>query len=272
LYYLLLKNITIEEEPSWKCNAEFDEDQAMVFRMAHDAINHGLLPATSNIASIRIANPPAVIYLFMLPAAFSANPLWCAIYVALFNMIAVLLTYIFVRRYYGRLAAIIASLLYATAAVPIEYSRFIWQLNLVAPIVVLFMFTLFIGVVERRKGWLFPALLLLGILFQLHETSSLLIAPFLVALALAPGTLRWRDLILGIASLLLIFFTYLLWEFSTQFADLNIVLQVAKLHAHFDSQAFTYYEFFLSPYDRVPTNMHSLLYSFVTPLGGYAVF
>src|SRR6266581_5312247 len=149
---------------------EFDEDQAMVFRMAHDAINHGLLPATSNIASIRIVNPPAVIYLFMLPAAFSANPLWCAIYVALFNIIAVLLTYIFVRRFYGRLAAIIASLLYATAAVPLEYSRFIWQLNLVAPFVVLFMFTLFKGVVERRKGWLFPALLLLGILFQLHET------------------------------------------------------------------------------------------------------
>jgi hypothetical protein len=246
---------------------EFDEDQAMVFRMAHDAINHGLLPATSNIASIRIVNPPAVIYFFMLPAAFSANPLWCAIYVALFNIIAVLLTYVFVRRFYGRLAAIIASLLYATAAVPLEYSRFIWQLNLVAPFVVLFMFTLFKGVVERRKGWLFPALLLLGILFQLHETSTLLIAPFLVALVLAPGTLRWRDLALGIASLLLIFFTYLLWEFSTKFADLNMVLQVAKLHAHFDSQAFTYYEFFLSPYDRVPTNMHSLLYSFVTPLG-----
>ena len=78
---------------------EFDEDQAMVFRMAHDAIYHGLIPATSNIASIRIVNPPAVIYLLMLPAAFSANPIWGAIFVGLFNVMAVLLTYIFVRRY-----------------------------------------------------------------------------------------------------------------------------------------------------------------------------
>src|SRR5947199_5028876 len=58
---------------------EFDDDQAIVFRMAHDAVTHGLLVATSNIASIRIVNPPAVIYFFMLPAAMSANPLWGAV-------------------------------------------------------------------------------------------------------------------------------------------------------------------------------------------------
>src|SRR6266849_577093 len=137
---------------------EFDEDQATIFRMAHDAIYHALLPATSNIASIRIVNPPGVIYLLMLPAAFSANPLWGAVFVGLFNVIAVLLTYIFVRRYYGRIAAIITSLLYATAAEPLYFSRFICQQNLIAPFVVLFIFTLFWGVVDRRKVWLFPAL------------------------------------------------------------------------------------------------------------------
>jgi hypothetical protein len=71
---------------------EFDADQAMVFRMARDAMNHGLIPATSNIASIRIVNPPAVIYLLMIPAAFSSNPFWGAIFVGLLNVVAVLLT------------------------------------------------------------------------------------------------------------------------------------------------------------------------------------
>jgi 4-amino-4-deoxy-L-arabinose transferase-like glycosyltransferase len=246
---------------------EFDEDQAMVFRMAHDAIYHGLIPATSNIASIRIVNPPAVTYLFMLPAALSANPLWGVIYVGLFNVIAVLLTYIFVRRYYGRLAAIIASLLYATAFNTLFYSRFIWQQNLVAPFVVLFIFALFWGVVDRRKGWLFPALLLLGILVQLHETTIILSVPLLMALLLAPGTVRWRDLALGVASLLLIFFTYLLWEFSTKFADLTVLLRVVQLHAHFDTQALVYYRLFLDPYNHVPTNTHTLLYMLVPYIG-----
>jgi len=242
---------------------EFDEDQAIVFRMAHDAVYHGLLPATSNIASIRIVNPPAVIYLLMLPAAFSANPLWGAIFVGLFNVIAVLLTYIFVRRYYGRLTGIFASLLYATAAEPLYFSRFIWQQNLIAPFVVLFMFALFWGVVDRRKGWFSPALLILGTLFQLHETTLILSVPLLVALLLAPGTVRWRDLVLGVASLLLLFFPYLLWEFSTKFADLNVILPVSKLHAHFGIQALTYYILFLSPFEQVPIITHTLLNTLV---------
>jgi hypothetical protein len=242
---------------------EFDEDQAMVFRMAHDAIYHGLIPATSNIASIRIVNPPAVIYLLMLPAAFSANPIWGAIFVGLFNVMAVLLTYIFVRRYYGRIAAIIASLLYATAYNTLFYSRFIWQQNLIAPFVVLFIFALFWGVVDRRKGWLFPALLLLGILVQLHETTIILSVLLLVALLLAPGTVRWRDLALGVASLLLVFFTYLLWELSSKFADLNVLLRMAKLHAQVDSQALDYYRLFLKPYDHLATDTHALQHMLV---------
>src|SRR5579863_3132546 len=44
---------------------ELDQDQAMLYRMAYDAVHHMLLPTTSNAASIGIANPPGVIYLFM---------------------------------------------------------------------------------------------------------------------------------------------------------------------------------------------------------------
>src|SRR6266566_1469097 len=74
----------------------------------------------------------------------------------------------FLRRYYGPLAGITAALLYAAAAKPLNYSRFIWQQNMLAPLVVLFMFALFCGVVERRKGWFFPAVFLLGMAYQLH--------------------------------------------------------------------------------------------------------
>src|SRR5437899_3247244 len=87
---------------------EFDDDQAVLFRLAYDAIYHGLLPTTSNTASIGIAHPPGVIFLFMLPAALSPNPLWGAVLVGLFSTAAVLLTYLFTRRYYGRAAGIIA--------------------------------------------------------------------------------------------------------------------------------------------------------------------
>jgi len=238
--------------------SEFDDDQAILFRMAHDAVYHGLLPITSNTASISIAHPPGVIYLFMLPAALSANPLWAVVFVGICNMIAVLLTYLFTHRYYGRLAGAITAFLYATALKPLTYGRFIWQPNLMPPFVVFFIFALFWGVVERRKGWLVPALLLLGILYQMHETAILLLVPLLVAVVLAPGTMRWRDLAFAFVLLLIIYSPYLLWEFSTKFADL-LTLYTLEKHGRLYLEGIGFYLFFISSYGTPPANIHSVV-------------
>ena len=244
--------------------SEFGGDQAAIFGLAREAVRAGLWPIVSNQASIGIENPPAVIYLLMIPAALSANPLLATIMIGVFNTLAVLLTYLFVGRYYGRLAGVIAALLYAAAAKPLNYSRFIWQQNMLAFFIVLFLFALFWGVVERRKGWFFPAVLLLGIAYQLHETSTLLVIPLLAALILAPGTVRRRDLLLAFISLLVIFSPYILWEFSTKFADVSIVLDATKLPARIDGDAVYLYTFMLSPngfgfYNQVPGDSTSIL-------------
>lgn len=244
---------------------EFDQDQAILFRMAHDAIFHGLLPTTSNTASIGIAHPAGVIYLFMIPALLSPNPLGGALLVGILTTLAIVLTYLFTRRYYGRLAGTIAALLYATAAKPLLYARFIWQPNVMPPFLVLFFFALFFGTVERRKGWLLPALLLLGILYQMHETTLLMVIPLSVALLLAPGTFRWRDVILAALGLAIIFFPYAFWEVSTRFGDLHTLLTLARQHAHIDGQALRFYWLFLIPYEHVPAPAQAFSYP-LTPL------
>src|SRR2546423_6961937 len=125
-----------------------------------------------------------------------------------------------------------AALLYTPIAKPLNYSRFIGQPNMLAPFIMLFIFALFWGGVERRRGWFFPAVFLLGVIYQLHEISAVLVIPLLVTLILAPGTVRWRDLVLALISLLVIFSPYILWEYSSRFADVHIVLEMAKLHVH----------------------------------------
>ena len=251
---------------------ELDEDQARLYRMAYDAVHHGLLPTMSNTASIGISNPPGVIYLFMPLAALSADPLWGAVLVGIFTTATALLTDLFTRRYYGRFAGAVAALLYATAAIPLNYSRFIWQPNLMPPFVVLFMFALFWGVVERRKGWLFPALFLLGVLYQMHPITFLLIIPLLIAVVLAPRTFRWRDLVLALAFLFVIFFPYLIWQAFTGFADVRTVFMLAKQHAHIDGQAIHFYRIFLSPYDKLPTDIHSVVRMLAPMLSWPSVF
>ena len=237
--------------------SEFDADQAAIFAMARAAVRYGMLPLMSIRASIGIEHPPAAIYFYMVPASLSANPYWAIMMVGLLNTSAILFTYVFTRRYYGRLAAFIAALLYTTATEPLTYSRFIWQPNLIAPLIVLFLFALFWGVVEQRKGWLFPAILLLGLIYQLHETSTLLILPLLVAVVLAPRTIRWRDLAFSLIALLILFSPYLLWEYSTHFADVYTVLNTARRPAHIDDTALTLYQAFISPYTYSVTNQIS---------------
>ncbi len=228
---------------------EFAGDQSVLYRLAYAAVHYGLIPVTSNSSSIFAMHPPLALYFLMLPALFSTDPLWAAVMTALFNVCAVLLTYIFTRRYYGRLAATIAALLFATAETSIVFSRFIWQPTLLAPFVLLFLFALFWGTVERRQGWLFPALLLLGVMYQLHEITLVMTVPLLVALLLAPWrTLRLRDVVLAFVSLVLIFAPYLIWEANTKFADIHTLFGLASAHAHIDSKALTYYVRFLNSY------------------------
>jgi hypothetical protein len=240
---------------------EFDVDQADIFRMAHDAVVHGHLVATSNIASIGVYNPPGIIYVLMIPAAFSANPIGGAIETALLAVFGVFLTYWFTRHYYGRVAASIASSLFAVTSAPLFYSRFMWNQNLLLFFVPLFMIVLFRGVVDRRPGWLFPALFLYGLLFQWHGSALLLAVPLAVSFLLAPQTVRWRDVVLGMLSLLVLYAPYMLWLTSTRFAVLSLLSQTGAIPSFIDNQAWLLYLHFMSPYDLPFTNKLALLYA-----------
>ncbi len=244
---------------------EFDTDQAVLWNMGRVALTHGLIPANGNLASIGTVNPPAFIYILLAVGIFTDNPLAGALLVALLNVLAVILTYAFTRRYYGRLAGFVASALTATAIVMILYSRFIWQPNILAPLLVLYMLALFRGAVARRTGWFAPAALLLALAIQLSGSSIYLLPALLVALVLGYKTVRWRDLVLGVALCALVFSTYLVWEAATAYADLPLLLGASGKQASIDSQAFSYYLHFVVPYWTRPTDSH-LLFTRLFPL------
>lgn len=237
----------------------FVDDDAVVFRLARDVFAHGLFPITSNMASLGNLNPPMVVYLFMLPAAISANPLWAEVMVGLLNTAAVLLTYFFTRRYYGRFAGITASILFATAVRAIIYSRNIWPQNLLPFFTMLLLFMLFRGVVERRKGWVVPAVLLVCVLYQLHGSGLFMLVPFAVAVVFAYKTIRWHDIVLSAVFVLILFSPYLYWEYLSHWSDISILLSASKHKPQIDTVAIDYYKHSLSPYVNVlDVNDHEL--------------
>lgn len=261
--------------------AQYMTDQNTFYQMAYDALAHGLWPISSNQASTGPLIPPLFVYVMMIPAAFTSSPVAGNILIALCNVAAVLLTYIFVRRYFGRLAGAISALLYATAVNVIIFSRDIWQPDLLPLFVIVLLFLLFRGVVDGKRSWFLPAALLIGAMFQFHTTAIYLLAPFLVAIMLAYKTIRWRELPLSAAGLLLLYAPYIYLEGRNQFADMRKLLQLAVQPAHFYSDALQLYpvfvqSFVLNPlHERadthlIPGNEHSILLT--TPLHFIAQF
>ncbi|GCE28641.1 hypothetical protein KDA_41250 [Dictyobacter alpinus] len=268
--------------------AQYMTDHNTFYQMAHDAVANGLWPISGNRSSTGPLIPPLFIYIMMIPAAITANPVGGNILVALCNIAAVLLTYIFMRRYYGRLAGTISALLYATAINVIIFSRDIWQPDLLPLLVILLLFMLFRGVVQKKHYWFSPAVLLIAAMYQLHSTAVYLVVPLLVALVLAFKTIRWRELPLIILGLLVSFAPYIYLEHRRQYIDIIGLFNVASRPSTFNTNALLFYNmwvhsFVLNPLyylfvpprinvdtHLIPSNAHSILLT--TPLQLIAQF
>lgn len=196
-------------------------DQAELLFLARSALAHHALPVTGIRSSIGTLNPPASIFL-LLPFALFGDPLGATVATALANIVAVLLLYCLTDRYVGRRAAFAVGLLYATAPWPIYFSRFIWQQNLLAPVVILFIWTLCRGVIDRKPGWFGWNVLLWGIAFQLHPSAAPLLALTALGIALAWRTVRLRDVVGAAVGLIVIFLPTLIWEYVSKGSDLAL--------------------------------------------------
>lgn len=173
-------------------------DQAELMRMARLSIRDGLIPVTGIPSSIGTLNPPASIFALLPFAALGSDPLPAVIATALWNVLGVGLAYLFARRYFGRIVATLTALLFAVGGAAVWYSRFIWQQNLLPPVVLLWAVCAFAGATQTRdrRLWLAPAVGCAVIATQLHPTAVIFLLLTVIALLLAPQRPRWLDWLL----------------------------------------------------------------------------
>jgi 4-amino-4-deoxy-L-arabinose transferase-like glycosyltransferase len=210
---------------------QFMWDQANMMRLARLAVTHGLVPLTSIGQSIGTAAPPMSVYFLMPFAAFGADPMPAALFTAAWNLAAVALCYAFALRYFGRRAAAIATLLFATCGVPVDLSRFIWAQNYMPPLIVLWAMTLFAGALRGTRGWLAANLALLVAIASLHPIALLLSPLVVVAHLLSPRRLRLREYALAPALAALLLVPTLAWEIVSRGADFAVFARIAGARA-----------------------------------------
>jgi len=198
-------------------------DQAGLMTLAREGWLYGALPVTGIPSSIQTLNSPISVYLLLPFALFGPNPLPAILSVALWNALGVALCYIFAQRYFGRLVAAIGTLLFATAGMAVNQSRFLWQQNYLPPLILLWAITLYAGCVRGKRGWLAPNVLLLAIAALLHPTALLLAPATLLGVLLAPRRPRFREYLASAAICLLLLAPTLLWELVSGGADVALL-------------------------------------------------
>jgi 4-amino-4-deoxy-L-arabinose transferase-like glycosyltransferase len=215
-------------------SAMFLNDQSILMTLAREAITLHALPVTGIPSSVGTLNPPFSVYLLVPFAAFGRNPWPAVVALALWNVAGIGITYVFALRHFGRWVAAISALLLATCGAAVDYSRYLWQQNYLAPFLALFGLALFSWCVRGKRGWFPIAVLTLVIAALLHPTAVLLVPVLVMAAVLAPvwpNRWEWSIAIVGVALLLA---PSVIWEALTNGSDLQALGQLTHNQAHVD--------------------------------------
>lgn len=204
---------------------EMLSNQVQQLLLARGVWLHGALPVTGVATPIGNLGSPLTIYAAAPFVMFGKDPLLATIALALWNVLGIILCYIFANRYFGRVVAASGALLFATSGMAVYYSRSIWAPNYLPPVLILCMLMLFLGCISGRRGWFAPHVALLIMAIQILPTAALLIPVSLVGFLLAPRK-AWpsrREWALTIGLALLLLAPTLLWESMTSFHDIRVL-------------------------------------------------
>lgn len=153
-------------------------------------------------------------YYMALPFYFLWNdPVGPAIFVALVGIATVWLVYHVGRRWFGEIAGLVASFMYATASLVVRYSRSSWNPNPLPFFSLLGMYWVATGVREKKWWKIVGAGVCLGIAWQLHYLALILTPVYIVIILIESFASKGQALRMqGLAFLQFVGFLLLGWS------------------------------------------------------------
>ncbi len=154
---------------------EYKRDEANLSQLALDLASGQGFPLLGIGSSVGVPNAPMNVYFLAIPYFFSSSPLHATQFIGLLNVLAIGVTYVMVRQFYGIRPALIAIILLATNPWAINFSRKIWAQNMLPLFIVLVVYSGLAGYIQKRHwGQLshLPILILAG---QIHYAAFTII-------------------------------------------------------------------------------------------------
>ncbi len=204
-------------------------DVLVVYEILHGKLT--LLGPTASVGGFFLG---PIYYYFMTPFLwlFNYNPVGPAVMVALFGVATVWFVYKIASEFFNKKVGLISSFLYAISPVVIAYSRSSWNPNIVPFFSLLSLYTVYKGLKNKSKKWLFISGILLGIGLQLHYIIVFLIAVVFIYVLISKLFLKdtrkllliIKDYIFIIAGLIIGWIPFLAFEVRHGFQNIQSIL------------------------------------------------
>lgn len=219
--------------------AEFKRDEAQVALMALDLVAGRHLPLVGIGTSVPgLENGPVMVYLTAIPLLVARDAALASGFIALLNVVALIVSARVAERVFGRLAALLAASAYAVGSWAVMFSRKLWPNEAMPVFSALLALALYEAVVAGRARGLTLAGLWLGLLVNLHPSGIVFVPVVAVAVLLRPTLLRTRGALLAGALVLLVSAPFLTHEIRFGFPALRAVQGTTGSEARVDGSAF----------------------------------
>jgi hypothetical protein len=181
--------------------AQFRPDDESLWALAQGLVEQPRVLTRGIPSSFGLSNGPFQVYLLAPGTALTSGPAGAYLVVALLNVVALALFWLFVRAHWGRSLALVALLLAATNPWAVIFSRRLLGNDLLAPFTVLLVASLSAWIARGRGRDLVLAFLWLTVAVQTYVVALLHLPLMALGLALGRQRLRASHLALGTALL-----------------------------------------------------------------------
>lgn len=185
--------------------AEFEEDEAGALTAARSMVKNGVVPLLGPPLTTGGHSGPVYYYILGIPLTLSENPVAASVFVVLLNLIGLLLTYRFAKKFFNQRVALITSALYAVSPFAVLFSRKIWNPDLVFPFVTATMYCMYAFAVEKKPRYLVGVLVSYAVVLQVHPITIFLAPVLLLFMVILHRQVVLKHLGLGVLAAAVVF-------------------------------------------------------------------
>lgn len=172
---------------------------------------------------------PFYYFILSVPFIFSSNPIVVSAFIALLNVLAIVLTFKFAKDFFNERIALITSALIAVSPFALIYSRKIWNPDLLFPFSVILLYSLYSFAVNKKSKYIIPIFISSATLLQLHPVTLFLSPIVLFVLLRFHKSINIKHLSVGLIAAFLLFSPFIYFELQNNFKNTETLISTSGL-------------------------------------------